>query len=697
VHRPSAHLLAPQSLEMERTLVEVRLELAAAYGRLNGLDRVIQDPPGARLGIVATGATAHDVRRALADLGFDGDAPAKLLQVGMVYPLDRRSLREFAGGLDEVLVVEEKGPFLETAVKEALYGSAGAPAVTGKRDERGAPLLPAYGVLDADAIARAVGARLLAREDLPAVRAHLDRLDAVAARPATRLSSPRVPFFCSGCPHNSSTLAPEGEIVGAGIGCHTMVMLSRKGHGEVTGITQMGGEGAQWIGASPFVDVGHFTQNLGDGTFHHSGSLAVRAAVAAGLDVTYKLLFNGTVAMTGGQHVEGEMSVEDAVRSLAADGVKRIVITSDDLSRYEGVELPPIAEVRDRREGLRAQRELAAVEGVTVLLHDQACAAELRRARKRGRAPEPPQQVLINERVCEGCGDCGEKSSCLSVEPVETEFGRKTRINQTSCNKDFSCLEGDCPSFLTVIPAKAGEKAAPRLPGFDLPAPAAPTAAEDFRVRIVGIGGTGVVTVSQVLGVAAMLDGRHAGGLDQTGLSQKAGPVVSDVRITAAPVEDGVTVPSAAADLLLGLDLVASAGAANLRVADPARTVAVVSDSLVPTAEMIVDPDAAAPGLADARAAIDAVTRAEENVYLDAQRLAERLLGSTTTANVLALGAAWQAGLLPVSLGSLEEAFRLNGVAIEQNLAALAWGRAWVADRDAVLAEVAEAPAAAKL
>jgi indolepyruvate ferredoxin oxidoreductase len=700
VHRPSAHLLAPQSLEMERTLVGVRLELAKRYARLNDLNHVVLDGPGARVGIVAAGATAHDVRRALADLGLGVDAPLRMLQVGMLYPLDELSLRAFAAGLDEIVVIEEKGPFLERLVKDALYGGPATPLVVGERDERGAPLVPAHGTLDADAIARALGLRLLARDELPAVRARLEQLDAVAARPAAELGARRTPFFCSGCPHNSSTVAPDGEIVGAGIGCHTMVMLAPRGRGNVNGITQMGGEGVQWVGVAPFVDVPHFTQNLGDGTFHHSGSLAIRSAVAARLNVTYKLFFNGTVAMTGGQHVEGEMSVAAAARSLAAEGVARIVVTTEDTGRYAEASLPSVADVRDRTELLRAQRELAQVPGVTVLLHDQACAAELRRARKRGKAPEPPQRVVIDERVCEGCGDCGEKSSCLSVEPVETEYGRKTRINQTSCNKDYACLEGDCPSFLTVIPPRredgAASRPAARLPELELPEPA-PCAAEDVRVRLVGIGGTGVVTVSQVLGMAALLDGRHASGLDQTGLSQKAGPVVSDVRLTREPVEDGVTVPSAAADVLLGLDLLGAAGKANLRVTDPERTVAVVSDSVVPTGRMVIDVDAVAPDADAARAAIDAVTRAEENVYLDAQRIAEATLGDATPANVVVLGAALQSGLLPVTLGALEEALRLNGAGLERNLAALAWGRAWVVDPGTVRDALAGRPSAPAL
>jgi indolepyruvate ferredoxin oxidoreductase len=709
VHRPNAHLLAPPSLEMERTLVEVRLELAKRYARLNDVNRVVHDAPGARLGIVATGTTAHDVRRALADLGLGQEAPVRLLQLGLLWPLDDEAVRTFARGLDELLVIEEKGPFLERLVKDALYAAPDQPRVLGQRDERGAPLVPAHGALDADAIARVLGARLLARagagangrpaaahdtEALAHVRARLEQLDAVAARGVrdpVELGAARTPYFCSGCPHNSSLAADADTVVGAGIGCHTMVLLAPRGHGDVRGITQMGGEGAQWIGAAPFVDVPHFAQNLGDGTFHHSGSLAIRAAVAANLNVTYKLLFNGTVAMTGGQDVEGGMDVPSLARSLLAEGVGRIVVTTEDPGRYDGVALPPGVEVRDRSTMLRTQRELARVPGVTILIHDQACAAELRRERKRGTAPEPPQRVVINERVCEGCGDCGEKSACLSVEPVETEFGRKTRINQTSCNKDYSCLEGDCPSFLTVIPpqrtADADRRGHPavRLPELELPEPR-PAAPDDVRVRLVGIGGTGVVTVSQVLGMAALLDDLHASGLDQTGLSQKAGPVVSDVRLSREPRDEGVTVPSAAADVLLGLDLLGAAGRSTLRVADPERTVAVVSESVSPTGRQAIDVDAPALDADAAHAAIDAATRAGDNVWLDARRIAEELIGSGLAANAVVLGAALQRGLLPISRGALEEAIRLNGVAIEHNLAALAWGRAWTVDPDVVRA-----------
>jgi indolepyruvate ferredoxin oxidoreductase len=685
VHTPSPTLLPPYVVEMERTMVGPRTELARLYGRLNALNRVVRDDPGARVGVVAAGTALHDTLAALGELG----GAARVLQIAMLSPLDAEVVRGFAAGLEEIVVIEEKGPFLELLVRDALYGAAERPPVLGAHDDRGAPLVPAHGALDVDAIARVLGARLLAHGE-SGVRAALERLDAVAARPAVELGAQRTPFFCSGCPHNTSLVTADDEVVGAGIGCHTMVMLAGAGHGRVSGMTQMGSEGAQWIGAAPFVDVPHFTQNLGDGTFHHSGSLAVRAAVAADLDITFKLLANGYVSMTGGQQIPGGMPVEAIARSLAAEGVRRIVITSDDPHRFTRAELPAIATVRPRADVMRVQEELAATPGVTVMIHDQACAAELRRERKRGRAPDPAMRVLINERVCEGCGDCGERSGCLSVEPVETEFGRKTRINQTSCNRDYSCLAGDCPSFVTYDAPAASPRAAAGAPDVDLPAPAAAPGPE-ARIRLVGIGGTGVVTVNQVLGMAALLDGRHAGGLDQTGLSQKAGPVTSDLRLSASAVTDGAVVPAGDADLLLGFDLLGAAAPGALRVADPVRTLAVVSTALAPTGEMVVDARASAPDPHAARAAIDAVTRAADNVYLDAHGLCEQLFGDATAANVLLLGAAWQAGTIPLSLAAIEEAFRLNGVAVERNLAAFAWGRVAVA-RPAALPAGAPAP-----
>jgi indolepyruvate ferredoxin oxidoreductase len=661
VHQPSPHLLTPHSLELERTLREIRLPLAVEYARLNRINRIVVPAPRARVGVVAAGVAAQQTLQALRDLGVDD---LRVLAIGMPYPLEPRVVREFAAGLDEIVVIEDKGPFLERLVKDALYGVG--PRVLGERDEAGARLVPSTGALNADKIAGVLAPRL-----------------GVAYAPrvvdAPAVGAVRAPHFCSGCPHNSSTQVEDGTLVGAGIGCHTMIMLGSPKAGDVRGLTQMGGEGAQWIGAAPFLEKQHFVQNLGDGTLHHSGSLAIRAAVAAGLNVTYKVLYNGTVAMTGGQDVPGGMAIADLIRSLEAEGVKRVIVTTDDPSRHENAAY----EVRPRKQLRRTQKELAAIEGVTVLIHDQACATELRRARKRGKAVTPPQQIRINERVCEGCGDCGEKSGCLSVEPVETEFGRKTRIHQSSCNKDFSCLEGDCPSFMEVIAPKASRVKAPAAPVV-----AEPTlAVSEARVRLVGIGGTGVVTVSQVLGMAAMLDGRTVEGLDMTGLSQKAGPVSSDVHIGGS---GGMPTPSAGAvDVLVGLDVIATATAQHLSVLDPARTLAAVSTSVVPTAAMVVDPRAAAPDLGAARSGIASATR--DAVFFDAQALAQALFGDHMPANVLVLGAAWQQGAIPVSLGALRQAFELNGTAVEQNLLAFDWGRAVVGAPDAVAAVLSPA------
>ena len=406
-------------------------------------------------------------------------------------------------------------------------------------------------------------------------------------------------------------------------------------------------------------------------------------SIAAGVNITYKLLYNEHVAMTGGQAIEGQLSVPDLTRWLELEGVRRIIVTTEDPDRYKGVRLSPIAELRDRSQLLASQQELARVEGVTVLIHDQECAAEKRRSRKRGKQAEPAERIWINERVCEGCGDCGKKSSCLSVLPVETEFGRKTQIHQASCNKDYSCLEGDCPSFLTVVPGKTARHEIPALHA-ELPDPELLVSDHEWAVRMMGIGGTGVVTVNQMLGMAGMIDGLHVYGLDQTGLSQKGGPVISDLRLSREPLAMAPKAPAGSVDLYLGFDLLGAASDKNLVAAAADRTVAVVSTSAVPTGRMVIDVAERFPELAGQLDQIDAATRREHNLYLDAQQLSERLFGDHMMTNTLALGAAYQRGMLPVSAEALEEAIRLNGAAVEKNLAAFAWGRAVVAAPDAV-------------
>lgn len=683
VHVPNGMLLGKHSLELERSLSGPRLELARAYARENNLDRIVVNTADAWLGVVASGTAYYDMREGLRKLGLDDEElrrrGVRILKLGMIWPLEREVVEGFADGLEEIVVVEEKGPFVETALKELLYDLARRPRVLGKRDEDGKPLVPIGGALDADIVARVIGRRLIRRGIEPEVIEDRMRRCARPVAPLPLLGPDRTPFFCSGCPHNRSTDVPDGAAVGAGIGCHVMVVLNPESKGELTGLTQMGGEGSQWIGQAPFSELGHLFQNIGDGTFMHSGSLAVRAAVASGVNITFKLLYNSAVAMTGGQDVQPALPVPDLTRWLEIEGVRRVVVTTDEPNRYRGARLAKIAGVRPRSELIDVQAELAQVPGVTVLIHDQQCAAEKRRLRKRGKLVDPAKRVVINERVCEGCGDCGRKSDCLSVLPVDTEFGRKTAIHQASCNKDYSCLEGDCPSFVTVVPAGKRQRRVTLSPPSDLPEPTVVVSEDEATIRFMGVGGTGVVTLAQIVGMAAVIDGKHVRGLDQTGLAQKGGPVTSDVRIFRDAAGRSNKATTASVDAYIGLDLIGAADADNLATADPARTVAVVSTSQVPTGSMIVDPTQRFGELDATLATIERRTLSARNIYLDAQAVAEAAFGDSMPANTICLGAAWQSGLVPLSREAIERAIRLNGAAVEDTLAAFAWGRAAVA------------------
>jgi indolepyruvate ferredoxin oxidoreductase len=691
----------PTSTQIENEIYEARYELARMYGVENNLNRVTHDSPNAWLGIAAPGRNYHEVLEALHVLGLsDADLRQygiRLFQISMLYPLDRETLRRFADGLEEILVVEEKRPFVETYLRDALYGMADAPRIVGKRDPQGAVLVPATGALDADLLVAPLRRRL-------AERIEPSRL-VPAASPASLLMErqievlpSRTPFFCSGCPHSTGAQAPQDAMVGAGIGCHGMVLFMDANRvGNITGITQMGGEGAQWVGIEAFVETDHFIQNLGDGTFAHSGSLAIRQAVAAKSHITYKILYNGAVAMTGGQDASGAMPVEQLATWLLCEGVSRVLITTDDVDKYKRVHLAAGVDVWERSRIIEAQRMLAKVPGVTVLIHDQQCAAEKRRDRKRGLTADPPMRIVINERVCEGCGDCGVQSNCLSVQPIETEFGRKTAIHQSSCNKDYSCLAGDCPSFLTVVPkrkrtdsrptrAEGGARRRPAIDAADLPAPKPIVPVDDMTIRMPGIGGTGVVTVAQILGTAATLDGKYVGGLDQTGLSQKAGPVVSDLRITTHVIEGTNKVTAGSVDLYLVFDLLVGLSPTNLVAVSPERTVAIVSTAKTPTGHMVSDVHAAYPDQDALQSDVDSVTRADANRYLDAIALTEGLFGESTTANVFQLGVAFQAGAIPVRAEAIEQAIELNGAAVEANLLAFRWGRMWAIDAERVRA-----------
>ncbi len=683
----------PHTVELEAELYERRHPAAQAYAAENGINAVEVDPPDAWLTIMSSGRTYREVRQALAGLGLARDqevrgAGIRLVRLGMIYPLEPGIVRAAARGVTEILVVEEKRSFVERFVREYLYDQAQRPRVTGKRDERDAPLIPVGGELTADRLRPLLARRLEQRLATPLIVAAAHPEQARTELTIIPNAAPRTAAFCSGCPHNRSTLPGAGSPVGGGVGCHAMVMWLDRG---AVSYNQMGGEGAQWIGRAPFADVPHFVQNVGDGTFFHSGSLAVRAAVSAGMTMTFKILYNGVVAMTGGQDPAGQLDVPHLCQAMAAEGVARIIVVSEDPSRYRRAALPAGTKVWGRDRLAEAERALARVPGVTLIVYDQACAAELRRLRKRGKAPERSRRVVINEAVCEGCGDCGAKSSCLSVHPVDTDLGRKTQIDQASCNTDYSCLDGDCPSFVTVAapPRGAGarERPAPVLPA-DIPEPERKASIADvggYGIVATGIGGTGVVTLNQVLATAAFLDGLGVTGLDQTGLSQKAGPVVSHLRLwPGAPEAPGAPEGSGAvgedsADLLLALDLLVAADPQHLVRASAGRTVTVASTSLVPTAGMVRGA-AAAPDLAALLGAVRERTRPGGLTTVDTVALATALFGDGIAANLIALGAAYQAGAVPLQASSIARAIEVNGVAVPRNQAAFRAGRLAVHD-----------------
>jgi indolepyruvate ferredoxin oxidoreductase len=686
-HRPNGLLLTPRSLDIEREIVEVRAPLALEYAAANRLNHVTIDPPDAWIGIVASGITYRELREALRRVGLESDseiadAGIRLLKLGMPLPFNTSTIRTFARGLERILVVEEKTPNVESLVKDALYNASHHPTVVGRTDEFERPLVPAAGALHADdlisvlrtTLAGKVGHRL--RPETP-------------GRERIPLSVARTPYFCSGCPHNRSTVVEEGTLVGAGIGCHTMILLGDEPrYGDIAGLTCMGNEGTQWIGMAPFVETPHMVQNLGDGTFFHSGQLAITAAIAAEANITYKLLWNGAVAMTGGQNPTGAIALDRVCAQLLAQGVRRIIVTSEDPDRARALRLPPEVDVWGRERLADAQRALAAIPGVTVMIHDQRCAAEARRDRKRGRVETPPTRVVINHRVCEGCGDCARVSNCLSVQPIETAFGRKTTIDQDSCNLDLSCLEGDCPAFVSITrrPSRWWRRAPQESPTAaitaapsGLPAPL-PHATDDVSVHITGIGGTGVVTASQLIGTAAMFDGAEVHGLDQIGLSQKAGPVVSDVRIAHGHQPGSSRVGAGQADLLLAFDLLVASSWSGLEATDPGRTSVVGSLDLTPPGAKTAHPETEMPTTDLLLQRIADGTLDGARHWADATGVCADLLGDTVGANIFVIGMAVQAGALPIRPESIERAIVLNAVSVEANLEAFRWGRWQIAD-----------------
>ncbi|MFQ6018177.1 MAG: indolepyruvate ferredoxin oxidoreductase family protein [Kiloniellaceae bacterium] len=683
-------------LEQEERLHRYKTYAALAFARANQLDRIVVDPPQRRFGIVTAGKSYLDVRQALDDLGIDDAMAAEIglsvYKVAMVWPLEREGLRTFAEGLEEILVVEEKRAVMENQIKEQLYNwrADARPRVIGKFDESGEWILPSVNELTPARIARAIAKRIARFHSGEPIERRL-RFLAEKAQALEAESAPirRVPYFCSGCPHNSSTKVPEGSRALAGIGCHYMVQWMGRSTGT---FTQMGGEGVPWIGQAPFSKTAHVFANLGDGTYFHSGLLAVRACVGAGINITFKILYNDAVAMTGGQPVDGPLDPAMVTRQLHAEGLKRIVAVSDAPNKYPvGTEWAPGVTVHHRRELDRIQRELRAVPGVTAIVYDQTCAAEQRRRRKRGLAPDPPKRAFINDLVCEGCGDCSVTSNCVSVVPVETEFGRKRAIDQSSCNKDFSCLSGFCPSFVTVHggrlrgPRTGADAPSPAPEAWaELPTPELPAPAEPYGILVTGVGGTGVVTVGALIGMAAHIEGKGCSVLDMTGLAQKGGAVVSHVRIAGRPDDiHAVRISAGGARLVLGCDLVVAASFDALSKIQTGHTRAVINSHETITGDFTRNPDFHFPARR-LHELISGATGAGNVDFLDATRLAGTLMGDAIATNLFMLGYAWQKGLIPISLEALEKAVELNGVAVEANKRALIWGRRAAHDLAAV-------------
>ena len=683
--------LPPGTIEMERILFYERHEAVKAYARANRLNVIETQTGDDRLGLVSAGKSYADLRQSLLDMGLDDDAlrrlGVRLLRLGMTYPMDDEIVRRFAAGLEDIIVIEEKRSFVENQLRECLYSMPNHPRIVGKYTAEGAPLFPIHGEMDADAVTLVLGPRLLPLGEAPGVASRLAIIEAIQGRHYDAFMA-RKPNYCSGCPHSRSTRMQEGQITGGGIGCHGMGGLIDQPMRATAYLSQMGGEGLPWVGASPFTETKHVFQNIGDGTFFHSGSQAVRACVAAGVNVTFKLLYNQAVAMTGGQQAQGGMPIPQLTHSLAAEGVKKIMVVSENPEQWRHAKLASIATVKGREDLFASMQELEATPGVTVLINDQQCAAEKRRQRKRGILAEPNVFALIHEEVCEGCGNCGEVSNCMSLHPVETEFGLKTRIHQSSCNKDYACLDGDCPSFLTVeVEADTGlmAKKPPVLDASVVPEPAEKATIDgSYAIYIPGLGGTGVVTVNALLCYAALMEGKTLLNLDQTGLAQKGGAVLSNLIIAEGDTVTANKVGKGTADLYLVLDALGGVLPGNLDRAYSERTAAVVNMTPNPTGEMIRDNTILFPSEASIQRSIDQCTRQDRNVYVDAGNIAEGLFGDHMATNMFLLGVAYQAGLIPLKAESIESAIELNGVAVQQNQQSFRYGRRYVYDPEAV-------------
>ena len=690
-------------LEAEKRLHGPKMAAVKAFVRANGFDKTVIDPPRARIGIMTTGKAYMDTRQALEDLGISEararEMGIRLYKVGMTWPLEPEGARRFARGLQEVIVIEEKRSNLEEQLVHLLYNMPASerPMVIGKADETGSIILPSEGELTPTGVAVVIAGRLMKHMgESPELKQRLARLEAkekLLSAPPPKVA--RTPFFCSGCPHNTSTRVPEGSRAMAGIGCHGMAVWMPERRTSL--ISHMGGEGVTWVGQAPFTADKHMFQNLGDGTYYHSGLMAIRAAAAANVNITYKILFNDAVAMTGGQPHDGPLNVPEITKQVAAEGARRVVVVTDEPDKY-GMN-PGFAEgvtIRHRDDLDAVQRELREIPGLTVLVYDQTCAAEKRRRRKRGTFPDPDRRVVINDAVCEGCGDCSDKSNCVSVKPLETELGRKRQIDQSNCNKDFSCVNGFCPSFVSVhggTPAKARR---PRLelvqddPFAALPMPTVRPLHEAYGILITGIGGTGVITVGALIGMAAHLEGKGCTVLDFTGLAQKNGAVMSHVRLAPQPEDlHAVRIAAGGANLVLGCDMVVAASPAALSRIEPGVTRAVINGYMTPVAAFVTNGDMDLGAESMMKSIRDAAGD-EAVTFVDGTGLATAILGDSIATNLFMLGYAWQKGLIPLSFEAIDRAIELNGVAVETSKRTFAWGR--LAAHDIVAVQTAAKP-----
>ncbi len=680
---------------------------AIAYARANGVDLTTIDSPNARFGIMASGKGYEDVVQALKELEI-GEAEAReiglrLYKVRMPWPLEPEGVRHFSEGLEEVLVVEERREIIENQIKQQLFNWRAdvRPRIIGKFDEAEKHFLSLNETLTVGAVARAVASRILRFDIDQGLRARIEQKLAYLegrGKIGREHEAPvvRTPYFCSGCPHNTSTRVPDGSRALAGIGCHFMAVWMDR---NTETFTQMGGEGVPWTGLTSFTDEKHIFANLGDGTYFHSGFLAIRQSVASKANITYKILYNDAVAMTGGQPHDGTLTVWDISLQVHAEGAKRVVVVTDEPDKYpSGLNWAPGLTIHHRDDLDKVQKELRATPGLTVLIYDQTCAAEKRRRRKRGTFPDPAKRVFINEEVCEGCGDCSVQSNCVSVKPLDTDLGRKRRIDQSDCNKDFSCLKGFCPSFVTIEGGGVRKGRKPSLkvvgadadPFADLPLPTVPELTEPYGILITGIGGTGVITVGALIGMAAHLEGKGATALDFTGLAQKNGAVMSHVRLAPKP-EDlyAVRIAAGGSNLVLGCDMVVAASQNAISTMEQGVTRAVLNSALQPTAAFVTDNDMDLGEKETVDRLVDALGDDHAD-FISATSLATAIMGDSIAANLFLLGFAWQKGLIPLSFDALDQAIAINNVAIAMNRQSFAWGR--LAAHDMAAVEKAAAP-----